>query len=445
MLSSYLDNTRRIRREAWIVLFAAIALGFTWMGLSDAVVNLYLVRMGFGPTFVGASAAAANLGYALASIPGAALTRRIGARRGMIVGTLVWVGGAVLLSLSDLVPASLTEAWITLTRLAASGGLALHAVSSQPYLTVVTDAPERPLAFALVISLRPLGGFFGSLVGGFLPGLFVRAGSGPLMATLSQPRPFGLTLAVGMLVYAPVVWALWTLPWDAPERAVPRRGAGSAGAAVNPAAEESRDDVSWTRAAWDRLAARSRRAPLGVLAAIALVCFLRVGGEFTARTFFSVYADARWSIPAAQIGGAIAVASLLSIPAPLVTPALVARFGRAPVVAAGAAGVAASIGLLAVGGTWATATAAFIGLTVLAALARSVWSLVIQESVHDVWRPSAAAVANLFSGLGTMVMSSAGGVLAAGLGYQATFATSAGLVALGAVTVWLSFRGRLEG
>ena len=82
MHTAYFQNFRRLRREAWTVLFAAVALGFTWVGLSDAVVSLYLVRLGFGPQFVGGSAAIASLGYALAAMPSAALTRRIGARRG---------------------------------------------------------------------------------------------------------------------------------------------------------------------------------------------------------------------------------------------------------------------------------------------------------------------------------------------------------------------------
>jgi predicted MFS family arabinose efflux permease len=180
---------------------------------------------------------------------------------------------------------------------------------------------------------------------------------------------------------------------------------------------------------------------LGILTAIALVCFLRVGGEFTARTFFSVYADARWAIPTAQIGSVIALSSLLTIPAPLVTPALVERYGRVKMIAAGAAGVAASIALLATGSSWGLASLAFVGISALGAVARSVWSLTIQESVAETWRPASAAVANLFSGLGTMVMSSVGGLLAAGLGYRATFLSSAALVAAGAVTVWVTFRG----
>lgn len=444
MLTSYRRDLSRIRREAWIVLLGAVALGFTWMGLSDAIISLFLVRIGFGPEFVGSSAAVANLGYALAAMPGAVLARRIGARRGQILGSLTWVGGIVLLSLADMLPVTLASGWIIVTRLVAAGGLALNAVSSQPYLTAVTATSERPLAFALVIALRPLGAVFGSMLGGFLPGLFVQLGGGPRLASLAQPRAYGLTLALGMLVYAPVIWSLWSLPRDEPGR-LPRAPGGT-----EPADGERRDGDAasvtdpLSESRWHRLMERSRGAPTGILFWIALVCFLRVGGEFTSRTFFSVYADARWGIPTAQIGGVIAMSSLLTIPAPLVTPALVLRHGRVKMIAAGAAGVAASIALLAVGSSWGVASLGFVGISVLGAVARAVWSLVIQESVDEVWRPASAAVANLFSGLGTMVMSSVGGVLAAGLGYGATFLSSATLVAAGAVTVWFAFRGVTE-
>jgi MFS family permease len=455
LFKSYVTDARSIRRETWIVLLSAVALGFTWQGLSDTIINLFLVRIGFGPEFVGTSAAVANLGYALASVPGAMLSRRIGARRGMMLGALVWVAGSVLLAWADVILASLAAAWIIVTRLLASGGLALNAVSSQPYLTAVTSESERPLAFALVISLRPLGGFFGSMVGGLLPGFFVNLGASPALASLARPRAYGLTLAAGMAVCLPIIWLLWTLPRDDPRSlsrsapSVPACGGAapqfegaapqSVGAAPQSVGAAARDrDLPWAR-----LAALSRGAPLGVLVSIALVCFLRVSGEFTARNFFSIYADARWAIPTAQIGGIIALSSLLTIPAPLVTPALVKRHGRVKMIAAGATGVALSIALLGLGPTWAWASVAFIGLSVLGAVARSIWSLVIQESVAEPWRPAAAGVANLFSGLGTMTMSSVGGILAAGVGYSATFLSSAAMVAAGAVTVWVAFH-RLE-
>ncbi len=423
---SYFATVKQLRREAWIVLGASVAQGLTWTGLSDAVLNLYQVRMGYGPEFVGTSAAVSNLGYALASIPGAAVSRRLGARRSMMLGSLGWVVGLVLLSISDLVPSGLQGAWVLAVRLAASAGLALFMVSSQPYMTAVTTAEERPHAFALIIALRPLGAVVGAMMGGLLPGLFAGLG-GPFGSSLADARPYGMTLAVGILVYLPVFWWLQRLPDDRPGRVTV-----SGGAAV-PGADELH--------AWAGGPAQPARAPVAILAAIAVVCALRVGGEFTARTFFSVYLDEQWAISAAQIGTTIALSNLISIPAPLVTPALVRRWGRVWTIAASAAGVALSILLMGLSGDWLVVAGGFIVMTVFAAMARSVWSLVIQESVTESWRSLAAGVANLFSGFGTMVMSSVGGVLAAGWGYPATFLTSAALVGLGAVTVWLTFRG----
>jgi MFS family permease len=426
---SYFRTIRQLRREAWIVLGASVAQGLTWSGLSDAVLNLYQVRMGYGPEFVGTSAAVSNLGYAVASIPGAAVSRRLGARRSMLLGSLGWVLGLLLLSVSDFIPAGWQVAWVLAVRMGASAGLALFMVSSQPYMTAVTSDQERPHAFALIIALRPLGAVVGAMAGGLLPSLFAGMG-GIFGSSLADARPYGMTLTVGMAIYLPVFWALRRLPRDGPAYVT---GGGGAPVPASRVAQEQ---------AWSRARTRSARAPFGILAAIGVVCALRVGGEFTARTFFSVYLDDRWAISAAQIGGAIALSNLISIPAPLITPALVRRWGRVATIASNAVGVALSIVVMGMGGHWLVVSGAFVAMTVFAAMSRSVWSLVIQESVTDSWRPLAAGVANLFSGLGTMAMSSVGGLLAAGIGYGATFLTSAALVGLGAVSVWLAFSGK---
>ncbi len=406
----YVANLRRIRREAWVVLAGAAVRGFTWTGVSDTILSLYLLRMGYGPAFIGAAAAASNLGYAVAAMPGAAVARRIGARAGLIVGSLIWALGLVLLSFADLLPGGWQQPWILTMWLVAAGGRALDAVSGQPYLTESTTPRERPHAFALMIAFSPVGSFLGSLVAGLLPGILIA--SGALRATLDHPRPYGVAMALAMLIYVPMVSIFLTLP----KRTLP----------TGPAPARS----------------VRGRAPWGVLGAIGVVCVLRVSGEFTARTFFAVHLDSTWAVAAAQIGAAVATANLLSIPAPLITPLLVERLGRAGTIALGALGVAVSILLLGLSPTWQAAAVAFVAMTVLAAMARSVWSLVVQESVQPAWRSAAAGVSNFTSGLGVAAMSSAGGVMAATLGFRATFTTSAALVGLGALYVWFAFRTR---
>jgi len=400
-LSLYWRQVRGLRREVWTILAAGAALGFTWYGVSDTLLNLYLVRLGFGPRFVGLSAAVAILFYGLASIPAAILSRRLGFRRGMIAGILVWVGGSLALASSYLWPERVLPFWVVGTRLLASSGLALYWVSSAPYLAEVTAPGERPHAFSLMMSVNPLGTFLGSLVGGLLPGWIAGAQGG------LAPGPYGAALALGMTVYLPVLWALARVDGGRPETSAQRaaRGVG--------------------------------RIPYGALLMIGGVCFLRVGGEYAARTFFNVYADSVWLAPTASIGLAISIASLMTIPAPLLTPPLVRRWGRLPTVAWGALGVSASMLLLALGGSFPAASGAYVAMNVAAAMARSVWTLVIQESVGAEWRSVASGVANLFSGLGVSAMAGVGGVLAASLGYSSTFMTGAVLVGLGSGVLWL--------
>jgi MFS family permease len=406
-LSDYRHSVRTIRREAWIALAAYAAAGFTWFGLLDTIFNLFLVRMGFGLSFVGVSAAVATAGYALASIPSAALGRRLGERRTMIAGTVAWGTCIVALSLADLLPAAWQRPWVLVMRFLGTSGFTLYTVSNMPFLTGVTTPAERPLAFALSFSLNPLGAFLGASLGGLLPGVFAAA----MGVSLDHPRPYGYALAVGMLVYVPVVWALRTLPEE--------RGAASAG--VVRATEHG-------------------RAPYALLGAMALVSLFRVGGEFVPRTFLNVYLDTVWLVPTATIGGVIAVASLLTIPAPLATPLLVKRWGRVATIVAGTLGVAVSIAAMAAGKGWAVAAAAYVAMNTLAAIARSVWMLLTQEIVTPEWRTMASAVTNLASGVSLAAMSSVGGILAERRGYATTFAIAAGLVVLGALVVWLSFR-----
>lgn len=406
MLTDYWQRVRMIRRDAWIVMAGYAGFGFTWSGVSSAILNLFLLRMGYGPQFVGLSMAAMGLGFALAALPAAAVSRWMGERRAMIVGAVGWVVGIVALSTADLLPGPWRQPWILGMGVFGISFVALYMVSSLPFLTAITTAEERPHAFAFYWALNPLGATLGGVVGGLLPGFLAGVTGTPV----DQPRPYGYALALGMLVYVPILWALSTLREGQPQR----------------------------RTVDDRV--ERGAAPYVLLGVIALVCLLRVGGEFTARTFFNVYLDSVWSVSTARIGATVAVASLLTIPAPLVTPLLIGRMGQVGTVVVGALGVAGSIVLLAFGGHWIVAAVAFVGLSALAAMARSVWTLLTQEAVEPAWRSTVTGVSNLTSGLGAAAMSSAGGVMVTGLGYGVTFVTGAVLVVLGALVLWLYFR-----
>ena len=79
-------------------------------------------------------------------------------------------------------------------------------------------------------------------------------------------------------------------------------------------------------------------------------------------------------------------------------------------------GVAASLVLLGFGGQWAVAALAFVSMVPLSTLARSVWTLVSQESASPEWRSMTAGISNLASGLGVTAAAAAGGYMVTRLG-----------------------------
>ena len=66
MIAGYLDTLRASNRNARLVLMISVIMGFTIDGgIYSAILNLYILRLNFGPEFVGQISSAANLIFAL--------------------------------------------------------------------------------------------------------------------------------------------------------------------------------------------------------------------------------------------------------------------------------------------------------------------------------------------------------------------------------------------
>jgi len=348
--------------------------------------------------------ALAAAGFALASLPAALVVRKFGCRQSMLVAIIGFSLSLLLLSSGAYLPVAIVQVSLHILRLLAASFMALYMVASQPLLMAVTRPEERPYAFALLWALNPLGGLIGNLLGGLLPGFL--AGLGGM--TLQDPRPYGYSIALSVLVCIPLAVATRHL----------REGG------MPPSTEKTAD--------------RRYLMPYATLVAIGALSFLRAGGESSARTFFNVYLDSVLLVSTANIGATMALANLLTIPAALVMPALALRFGKFPSLALSIVGVSGSLAFLAFSGSWVMAGFAFVAMCVLAAMFRVVWTLLVQESVEVEWRPLSAAIANLTAGAGFGLMAGGGGYLVQRVGYDKVFLTGASLVFLGALTlgVW---------
>ena len=123
----------------------AVGLYFTTIGLVAFAVdggvyavllNLFLVRMGYGPEQIGLVNSAGTLTFALTSLPAGALGQRFGSRRMMMIGLALLIAGCVLLPLADTLPDALRLPWLV----------------AGPYRVVNPVKLPRPLGMGLLVS-----------------------------------------------------------------------------------------------------------------------------------------------------------------------------------------------------------------------------------------------------------------------------------------------------
>lgn len=410
MRIGYWQRVRGFNRNARLMLIATGLQGFAFWGLFASLFNLYLLRLGYGPPFVGLVLGCGGLAWALAGLPGGALARRFGLRWPLIWGMGLLAVGLTLTSLGGRIPAGWQRGWFLVTYVITNFGGGLSNVSIAPALMAFCDDDARDHLFSARFTLLAFCGFAGSLVGGWLPGRLA-ALSG---VTTSNPAPYRQALILGSLLCYPAVWAVWAT--REPE------------AAPVPAHHE-----------------RRQRPPYGVLVPLCVVTLLRILGEFGVRNFFNVYMDAGLDASTAQIGTWMGSAQLIAGMAALAAPALAARWGREPTLTGAALGAGLSILPMALIPHPEAAGLGFVAMTVLASIARTTITVYGQRQVAVQWRPLLSGAVSMVAGLGSASMSLIGGAVITNLGYRAFFLTDTAAIVAGAILFWVWFgakRGR---
>jgi MFS family permease len=405
MIANYLGKLRLFGRDVRLYLISWALVQFAVSGILVVLLNLYLLRLGYGPEFVGLLNAAAALVFSVSCLPAGALGRRWGSRRPMIAGLSLFVVGIGLLPLAEFIPNTWQAGWLLASSILAYGGYALYVVNGSPFLMGSTTSAERDHAFSAQAALGALCGFAGSLVGGMLPGLFAAT----LGISLDQPAPYRYPLWVAAGSYVLALLALL------PTREVRAR---------QPQKRE----------------AETGRAPYGLIALLALVYLLCVAGWGAVQAFFNVYLDAELGLSTPLIGAVSAAGQLLSVPAALSAPLLMARWGKVRTFALGSLGVALSLLPLAFIPRWGAAGLGFMGMTALFWMADPTFMVYHQEIVAPGWRATASGAVMMAVGLSYSAMALAGGYLIGALGYRSLFLTGAGLTAAGALLFWAYFR-----
>jgi MFS family permease len=406
LLNTYLNALRHFNRDVHLFLIASALTGFTvFGGIYTVLLNLYLLRLGYGPDFVGQVNAAGALSFAFCSLPAGFVGHRWGNRRTLIVGMTLAAIGYFLLPLAEFIPADGRETWLLGTLSFGVLGMSLYLVNSPPFLTARTNPQERSYVFSAMVALWPLAGFAGSLIGGFLPGFF----TGLLSLQPGDPAAYRWPLLIAAALLSLAALALITTR--------------------ETTVEEGAQDI-----------AGGGNFPVLLITVMALVVLLQMAAESSTRTFFNVYMDDQLNVPTPLIGGLAAAGQILAVAAAIAAPALAARWGRTRTIVIGSLGMIVALLPLALIPHW---LAGGLGCTLLIAMGsirRSVWILFQQELVAPRWRVTINSVLTATFGVSTAIIAMGGGQLITALGYRPLFLTAAGLTGLGTLLFWAFFR-----
>ena len=409
MTLNRLARAHAFSRDVWLLSLATGLLAGAHLGMMQLLKVLYVLRLGYGPEFVGTLFAAGALSFSLCSVPGGILGGRFGPRRVMLAGAATTVVGMAILPLVEVAPLALRPLWPALVQVIASAGWAVMIVNQVAALMVFATAENRKGAYALKEALAGLGTFLGTLTAGMLPAAF----AGPLGLALEGPAPYRYALCVSAAVGATALVPLMLL---AEVPGVPR----------SPA----------------RASAATALLPLAVLMACAV---LNHGAVASCRAFAYAYMDTTLRLPTWLIGAITSVGMFLAIPGALASPRLARRGGSGHAMLAASFGLVLSLLLMASLEHWAAAGVGVMGVYVVSAVWIPAYQVVQMEMVAPERRSVVAGAASMATSLGFGAMSLAGGYVAAAFGYQRVFLVGVAWAGLGGLLMGGLLAGRRSG
>ncbi len=396
-VTSYLRILRDFNHDVRLYLITTMLIGFTVDGgVYTVLFNLYLLRLGYGPEYVGLINGVGMMAFALFCLPAGTLSGRWGNRRMMIAGLSLLSIGCGLLLFAELHTVHWRDAWLLITWCIGFIGFAVYFVNTGPFVMQVAHQEERHHVFSVQAAVWSLAGFAGSLVGGFLPSIFAMY----LGVSLDHPAPYRYSLLAAGLLLIPAVLAI----------------VATREIHTQPITEKRAKDGA---------------SPLRLIAFLTVVRLLVVTGVGTLFIFFNVYMDAGLHISTAHIGVLSAIGRLLSIPTALIVPFLTIRWGSGRTAAWASLGTAISLLPIAFISHWGAAGLGFIGVLALTSIRYPAFLVYTMEVVSPAQRGTMSGAGEMASGLSFSAMALGGGYIIEALGYRSLFLTGATLTVIG--------------
>jgi MFS family permease len=405
VITDYVRILRGFSRDVRLYLFTTALLGFTaFGGIYPVLFNLYLLRLGYGPNFVGLINSVGGLAFAVFSLPAGVVSARWGGRRTMLAGLSLAVLAFAVLPVGEFMPPTLRSAWLPSVYLIRAIGFALYWVNARPFLMSATRVQERSHVYSVQSALFPLTGFAGSLIAGLLPGLFASL----LGVSLAHPAPYRYPLWIVAALLLPGLVALGAI------------SEFSTGQERGPKVQDC-------------------PVPLAPIALLSLCLLLQAACQGALMSFFNVYLDAERHVTTGVIGVISAASQLVSALAALSMPALAGRWGNGRVFMWGSIGAALCVLPLALVPHWAAAGLGYLGAMALNGLAFPAMNLYQMELVAVQWRTAMSGTTAMANGLSYSATSFFGGQAIQSWGYGPFFLSGGALTLAGALLFRAAF------
>ncbi len=389
----------KLGRDFWLLSLTIALIGIGFQGMAQLLKVLYVLRLGFGAEFVGVIFATGATCFALASVPAGALGARFGPRRVMIAGALVNVFSMLVLAASDLLPAGARAVGPLLFEVLGPMGWSVLVVNQVAALTAVTTARNRKHAFGLKEGILGIGIFAGSLVAGFLPGLF----AGLIGQTTADPAPYR---------YAMIVAALVSLTGLAPLLL------------LSPLRASERPRLE-----------RATLPPLRPLLVIAVCAFLVSAALASARAFSPAYLDTVFGLPTALIGAIISMGTFAAILAAFGSAGVARQRGSMFAMLVASLVMSAGLVCMAAFPGWGIVAVGLVCTIGFSSMWLPAYQVVQMEMASPEWRAVVAGVGSMAGSVGFGTMSLAGGFIVVNKGYHWLYAIAAAMVLLSAALV----------
>ena len=416
MLGRILSPIRAFNAQARLFFVVIVGLGFVADGLYTVLLNLYLLRLGYGTEFIGLVNAVGLLTFGLVSLPAGILGSRMSTTRLMKFGAFLCLAGGLLLPLAEWLPPGWREAGLVVPPALMLGGFAFFFVNGAPFLINVVDDAYKHRAFALKVAHWSLAGFAGSLIGGILPGAI----AGMNGWTLDDPDPYRITFALANVVLAlSAVLSLRIRP-------LPPRAA--------PTSDEKVQDRGSARNGW-------ASSIMMLIVIMTVIRLFQVAGSATAMVYFNVYMDQQLAISTAMIGAIAAIGRLTGVPTALLTPLLAERWGNVRVVIGASLVATLCLIPMALVEHWLAASFGYIGAISMMSVRYTAFIVYILDLVPRAQQALMAGAGEAAAGLSFAMMALGGGLLLTAFTFRDLFLLGALIAFIGTALFWLYVRG----